>query len=136
MIWKSKNESVQLSHSVMSNSLQPHGLQYNRLLCPSPTPRACSNHVHWVSDAIQQSHPLSSPSAFNLCQHQSLFQWVSSSHQVAKVSELQLQHQSLQWILRTDNGSNTRTVNIVDNIYGMDNFFVLILFMNLESWPW
>ena len=61
-------------------------------------------HVHWVSDAIQPSHPLSSPSppALNLSQHQGLFQWVSSSHQVAKVLELQLQHQSLQWIFRTD----------------------------------
>ena len=49
-------------------------------------------HVHWVSDAIQPSHPLSAPSpfAFNLAQHQGLFQWVSSSHQVAKVLELQL----------------------------------------------
>ena len=53
-------------------------------------------HVHWVSDAIPPSHPLSSPSppAFNLAYHQSLFQWVSSSHQVAKVLEFQLQHQS------------------------------------------
>ena len=61
-------------------------------------------HVHWVSDAIQPSHPLSSPTspAFNLSQHQGLFQWVSSSHQVAKVLEFQLQHQSCQWILRTD----------------------------------
>jgi len=60
-------------------------------------------HVHWVSDAIQPSHPLSSPSsAFNLSQHQGLFKWVSSSHQVAKVLEFQLQHQSFQWILRTD----------------------------------
>ena len=56
-------------------------------------------HVHRVSDAIQPSHPLSSPSpAFNLFQHQGLFQWVSSSHQVAKVLEFQLQHQALQWI--------------------------------------
>ena len=55
-------------------------------------------HVHHVSDAIQSSHPLSSPSppAFNLSQHQGLFQWVSSSHQVAKGLELQLQHQSFQ----------------------------------------
>ena len=55
-------------------------------------------HVHRVSDAIQPSHPLSSPSppAFNLSQHQGLFQRVSSSHQVAKVLELQLQHQSFQ----------------------------------------
>ena len=61
-------------------------------------------HVHWVSDAIKPSHPLlsSSPLAFNLSQHQGLFKWVSSSHQVAKVLELQLQHQSSQWILRTD----------------------------------
>ena len=57
-------------------------------------------HVHWVSDAIQPSHPLSSPSppAFHLSQHQGLFQWVSSSYQVADVLELQLQHQSFQWI--------------------------------------
>ena len=61
-------------------------------------------HVHWVGDAIQPSHPLSSPSppAFNLSQHQGLFQWVSSLHQVAKVLQFQLQHQSFQWIFRTD----------------------------------
>ena len=61
-------------------------------------------HVHWVSDAIQPSHPLSSPSppALNLSQHQGLFKWVSSSHQVAKVLEFQLQHQSFQWTPRTD----------------------------------
>ena len=61
-------------------------------------------HVHWVSDAIQPSHPLLSPSppAFNLSQHQGLFQWVSSWHQVAEVLEFQLQHQSFQWIFRTD----------------------------------
>ena len=57
-------------------------------------------HAHWVSDAIQPSHPLSSPSrlAFSLSQHQGLVQWVSSSHRVAKISELQLQHQSFQWV--------------------------------------
>ena len=61
-------------------------------------------HVHWVSDVIQPSHPLSSPSppAFNLSQHQGLFQWVTSWLQVAKVLEFQLQHQSFQWIFRTD----------------------------------
>ena len=59
-------------------------------------------HVHWVGDAIQPAHPLSSPSplAFNLSQHQGLFQWVSSLHQVAKVLELQLQHQCFQCIFR------------------------------------
>ena len=58
-------------------------------------------HVHWVGDAIQQSHPLSStsPPTFNLSQHQGLCRWVSSSHQVAKVLEFQLQHQSFQWHL-------------------------------------
>ena len=61
-------------------------------------------HVHWVKDAIQPSHPLLSPSppAFNLAQHQGLFKWVNSSHQVAKVLELQLQHQSFQCIFRVD----------------------------------
>ena len=61
-------------------------------------------HVHWVSDAIQPSHPLFSPSppALNLSQHQGLFKWVRSSHQVVKVLEFQLQHQSFQWTSRTD----------------------------------
>ena len=59
-------------------------------------------HVHWFGDAIQPSHPRSSPSppAFNLSQHQDLFQWVSSLHHMAKGLELQLQHQSFQWIFR------------------------------------
>jgi len=59
-------------------------------------------HVCWVRDAIQPSHPLSTPSppALNLSQHQGLFQWVGSSHWVAKV--LELQHQSFQWIFRVD----------------------------------
>ena len=56
-------------------------------------------YVHWVGDAIRPSHPLSSPSppAPNPSQHQSLFQWVNSLHEVAKVLEFQLQHQSFQW---------------------------------------
>ena len=55
-------------------------------------------HVYRIGDAIQPSHPLSSsPPTFNLSQHQGLFKWVSSSHQVAKVLEFQLQHQSFQW---------------------------------------
>ena len=61
-------------------------------------------HVHWASDAIQSSHFLSSPSppAFNLSQHQDLFKWVSSSHQVAKILEFRVQHQSFQWTPRTE----------------------------------
>ena len=73
-------------------------------LLVSQLPESTQTHVHWVGDAIQPSHPLlsSSPPALNLSQHQGLFLWVSSSHQVAKVLELQLQHQSFQWIFRTD----------------------------------
>ena len=67
-------------------------------------PELTQTHVHRVGDAIQPSHPLSSPSppAFSLSQHQGLFKWVSSSRQVAKVLEFQLQHQSFQRIFRTD----------------------------------
>ena len=67
-------------------------------------PECTQTHIYWVGDAIQPSHPQSSPSppAFNLSQHQGLFTWVSSSHQVAKILEFQLQHQSFQWIFRTD----------------------------------
>ena len=66
----------QFSHSVVSNSLQPHGLQHSRPTCPSPTPRACSNSCPSSRDTIQPSHPLSTPSppAFNLSQHQGLCQ--------------------------------------------------------------
>ena len=64
---------------------------------------SAQTHVHWVDDTIQPSYPLLTPSpALNLSQHQGLFQWVLSSHQVTKVLELQLQHQSFQWRFRTD----------------------------------
>ena len=67
-------------------------------------PEFTQSHVYWVGDAIQLSHALLSPSppALKLSQHQGLFKWVISSHQVAKVLESQLQHQSFQWIFRTD----------------------------------
>ena len=69
----------------VSDSLQPHGLQHKRLPVLHHLPEFAQTHVHWVSDAIQPSHPLSSPSPppLNLSQHQGLFQCVSSSHQVA-----------------------------------------------------
>ena len=67
-------------------------------------PVLTQTHVYRGGDAIQPSHPLSSPSppSFNHSQHQGLFQWVSSLYQVAKLLEFQLQHQSFQWTLRTD----------------------------------
>ena len=95
---------AQFSCSVVSDSLRPHGLQHARRPCPSPTPRACSNSCPSNLWRIQPSHPLSSPSppAFSLSQGQGFFQWVSSFHQVAEVLELQLHHQSFQWLFRTD----------------------------------
>ena len=94
----------QFSRLVMSDSLRPHGLQHARLPCPSPTSKACWNSCplsQWGHPTIW-SYVVPSPPSFNLSQHQSLFQWVSSSHQVAKVLEFQLQHQSFQWVFRTD----------------------------------
>ena len=96
--------SVHFSCSFMSDSLQP-------MHCSTPgppvhhqLPELAQTHVHRVSDAIQPSHPLLSPSppTFNLSHHEGLFQWVSSLHQVARVLEFQLQHQFFQWIFRTD----------------------------------
>ena len=66
-------------------------------------PEFAQTHVHWVSDAIQPSHPLLPPSPIlNLSQHQGLFQWVSSSHLMAKILELRLQHQSFQLLFMVD----------------------------------
>ena len=96
--------SVQFSRLVVSDPLRPMDCRTPDLPVHHQLPEITQIHAHWVSDAIQPSHPLLSPSppAFNLSQHQGLFQWVSSSHQVAKVLEFQLQHQSFQWIFRTD----------------------------------
>ena len=94
---------VQFSCSVVSDSLQPHALQQARLPCPSPTPRACSTHVHRINDAINHlilSSPF--PLTFNLSQHQGLFKRISSLHQEAKDLERQLQRQSFQWLFRND----------------------------------
>ena len=83
----------------------------NPINCSTPGPSVhhqlpefTQTHVHGVGDAIQPSHLLSSPSppAPNPSQHQGLFQWVNSSHEVAKILEFQLQHQSFQWTPRTD----------------------------------
>ena len=81
--------TLHFTHSVMSNSLRPRGLQHTRppgLPIHHQPPEFTQTHVHWVGDAIQPSHPLSSPSppALNLSQHQGLLRWVRSLHQVAK----------------------------------------------------
>ena len=92
-------------HQVMSDSLRPHRMQHARLpFALYHCPEFVQTHVHWVSDAIQPSHLLSTPSppAFDLSQHHGFFQWVSSSHPLAKVLELQLQLKSFQWLFRTD----------------------------------
>ena len=85
-------------------------------------PEFVQTHAHWVSDAIQPSYPLSSPSlpAVNLSQHQGLFQWVDSLHQVVKILELQLQHQSFQWIFRV-------------NFFRIDWFDLLAVWGTLKS---
>ena len=103
---EAKRYSVQFSSVAQScptlcdpmNLSMPALPVHHQLLEPTQT------HVHWVGDAIQPSHSLSSPSppAFYLSQHQGLFKWISFLHQMAKVLELQLQHQSFQWTLRTD----------------------------------
>ena len=96
----SQKHMLLFSHSVVSDSLQPHGLQHIRLPVLYYLLEFAQTHVYWVGDAIQPSHPLLTPfpPAFNLSQHQGLFQWVGSSHQMAKI--LELQHQSFQWIFR------------------------------------
>ena len=87
--------SVQFSHSVVSDSLQPYGLQHTKVPCPSPIPRAYSNPcpLSWWWHPTISSSVIPSPPAFNLSQHQGLFRWISSAHQLAKVLEFQPQHQ-------------------------------------------
>ena len=85
------------SRSVISDSLRPHGLQHTRPPCPSPAPRVYSNSCplsQWCHTAISSS-VLPFSTCLQSSQHQGLFKWVNSSHQVAKVLEFQLQHQSL-----------------------------------------
>ena len=100
--------SVQFSHSVVSDSLQPHEPQHARPPRPSPTPGVYPNSC----PLSQWCHPIISSSVIpffscpHLSLHQDLFKWVSSSHQVAKVLDFQLQHQSFQWTPRTDLLSN------------------------------
>ena len=96
-------QSVQFSHSVVSDSLWPHESQQPRHPCPSPTPRVYPNPYpssQWYHPPISSSVIPFSP-APNPSQHWGLFQWVNSLHEVAKILEFQLQHQSFQWTPRT-----------------------------------
>ena len=100
---KSLVKLVVFSHSVMSDSLQPYGLQHAGFPVLHSLPEFAQTHIHYISDATQPSPCLSSPSpALNLSQHQGLLQWMGSSHQLAKVFSALLQHQSFQWMFRTD----------------------------------
>ena len=93
-----------LSHQVMSNSLQAHGQQCTRLLCPSLSARVFAHSCsmsQWCYPTISSS-VVPSPLTLNLSQDHRFFQWVRSSHQVVKVLEPQLQHQSFKWIFRVD----------------------------------
>ena len=89
--------SVQFSHSVVSDSLWPHEVQHARPPC-----RSCQSLPKLMSIELVMVLLSSSPPAPNPSQHQGLSQWVNSSHEVAKVLEFQLQHQSFQWTPRTD----------------------------------
>jgi len=88
----------------MSDSLRPHGLQHTRLPCPSLSPRVCSNS--WPLSRWYHPNISFSVTPFDFCLQSfpasGSFQWISSTYQVAKVLELQLQHHSFQWIFKVD----------------------------------
>ena len=98
-------------------------------------PESTQTQVHWVGDAIQPSHPLSPPSppALNLSQHQGLFQWVSSLHQVAKALEFQLQHQSFQYLFIIYKLGN---IHFWYWVYVLKIFFLIVVFRACSSWVW
>ena len=95
---------VQFSYLVLPNSLRPHGLQHASPPCPSPTPRVYSNSCpsSWWCHPTISSSVIPFSSSLQSFPAQGLFKWVSSLHQVAKLLEFQLQHQSFQWISRVD----------------------------------
>ena len=108
VVWHSRPPCHSVQFSLVPQSCptlcDPMNLSKPGLPIRHQLSESTQTHVHRVGDAIQPSHPQSSPSspALNLSQHQGLFKWVRSSHQVAKVLEFQLQHQSFQWTPRTD----------------------------------
>ena len=96
--------SVQFSHSVVSDSLRPHELQHARPRCPSPTPGVYPNScpLSWWCHPTISSSVVPFSSCLQFFPISGSFKWVSSSHQVTKILEFQLQHQSFQWTPRTD----------------------------------
>ena len=101
---------------------------------PHQFPETTQTHVHWVSDVIQPSHPLSTPSppTFKFSQHQGLFKWINSSHQVAKILEFQLQHQSFQWLVGSpysprDSQKSSPTLQLKTSILQCSAFFIVQL---------
>ena len=132
--------SDQISRSVMSYSLRPHESQHARPPCPPPTPGVHSNSrpsSQWCHPAISSS-VIPSPPAPNPSQHQGLFQWVNSSHEVAKVLELQLQHQSFQWTPRMPYDSvippQGREVNTYIHTETCTQMFIVVLFVMPKKW--
>ena len=106
--WQAGSSTLALPAAAAAKSLQSCLTLCDPMACSTclpvhhQLPEFTQTHVQWVGDAIQPCHPLSSPSPPAPNPSQGLFQWVSSSHQMAKVLEFQLQHQSFQWTPRTD----------------------------------
>ena len=107
---KEKKKKLDAISVQFSSVTQSYPTLCDPMNCSTPSfsvhhqlPEFTQTHAHRVSDAIQPSHPLSSPSppAPNPSQHQGLFQWVNSAHEMATVLEFQLPHQSFQWTPRT-----------------------------------
>ena len=121
-----------LSHSVMSDSLCPHGLQHTRLPYPSLSPRVCSNSFplsQWCHLIILSSVTSSSP--LSLSQYKGLFQWVISLHQMTKALELQLQHKPFWWLFRVDRGKSRSSARLFS--WTPKSLWMVIVAMELKD---
>ena len=127
---KIRFSSVQFSRSVVSDSLRPRDRSTPGLPVHHQLPEFTQTHVHRVSDAIQSSHPLSSPSppAPSPSQHQSLFQWVNSLHEVVKVAPLYIRFHTLYTFFFS-------TILMKFEIFSLCNFFQTCMFPIRMSIP-